>query len=239
MPQKTSLSALCFVLFAALNARAQSANCPPELQWTEATSQQRITPMEGQLAEARVEVFANATVSTLDIGGDKAGVLAMKAGHGFDGINLTFGKDQPKPFDFAEISMAVAPPMVDLSFPSFATPCAVNDIGPLPFSEQDLAPADRRDMPTLKFQGTLQRTGLRIAYSMTLQEGGTAKAGSETSTGTWRYEQTLKNFPLDTDVQGWHVYRGNTFLMTLPAGRPLALSAALKQVGQLPIAAGK
>jgi hypothetical protein len=214
----------------AQSALAQPIACPKELKWTDATYLQGNVRVDAQLVKADIEIFSNVTVVHLDAGGTAAAAILSKKDTYATGINLTFGSGPPKPLDFAEISMIAAPPMSDGKWPRFSKPCQLQDGVIQRFDERDLAPYVRENaQATGRLHGTLQRKGPAVEYVMVAEGSPQSDRGTETWQGAARFDQQLRPFPLTTDVQGWHVFRGNVYLRTLPLGKPVPLSSVLDE----------
>jgi hypothetical protein len=229
MSAEISLPILFVALFAAQSTQAQPVTCPKTLRWIDATHLQRSTRIAGHIGKADTEIFSNATISHLEFDNVSGAVIMMKGKDYPNGINLTFGTGYPKPpkpFDFAEISMAVEPPISEGIWPRISGPCVVDDGVSVHFDETDSSHLFNN---VQKFHGTLKRNGLSINYSLVFEDGSDSDSRVEMQ-GVWKYERELKSFSLETDVQGWHVYRANTYLMTLPIGTQISLATVLKQV---------
>lgn len=230
MRAEISYSIIFVLLFAAQPVQARQVTCPKDLKWGDATYAQRTTRIEGLVSKADIEIFSNATVSHLEFNGIAGALIMLGAKGDPSGINLTFGAGQPKPFEFAEIAMVVEPPMTHGAWPRFSGPCAVKDGVVVNFDETEISPSLHSTAATpQKFHITLKRDGLRILYSMAVENEPGSDRGAETWQGVWQHDRKLKSFSLETDVQGWHVFRANTYLMTLPIGTAIPLGAALKR----------
>jgi hypothetical protein len=48
--------------------------------------------------------------------------------------------------------------------------------------------------------------------------------------GEANYTSELKHFDLHTDVQGWHVFRANSYVETLPAGKPVSMLSVIEKM---------
>jgi hypothetical protein len=201
--------------------------CPQELTWGDATYAERSTvDSKGRLIRASVESFSNAGLIEVDETSFKARLLRMKNAEA--AISLTFGADRPKPIDFAEIAMAVEPPMGDGSWSRMKRPCDIKDGSVIAFSEKDMrGEADANPVNSVRFHGVLRREGLSFSYVITVEAGG-AEPGFSYK-GQLRYGLHDKAFNLATDMRGWHVYRADTFVKTLPMGVRVPLSAVLDE----------
>lgn len=231
MRTRISLSIFFLAVFETQSAQAQPPICSRDLRWGDATYVQRTTRIGGHVTKADVETFSNATVTHVEIDDVPAAVIRLKASDQPDDIYLTFGADRPKPFEFAEIGMVLELPMSDGTWSRFSKPCVIEDGVSVYFDESDIPRSINSDAGKLpKFHGTLKRSGLRIDYSMMVEDDQTSDGGVMTWDGMWKYSRELKVFSVETDVQGWHVYRANAYLLTLPVGAPISLAAALKQV---------
>jgi hypothetical protein len=220
------LATSLFVLSVATNfvhsAFAQT-KCAQELKWIDATYAQRTTTRGSQLVKADVESFANASVIHLDINGVKTAMIDMSIKRGEGSIQLTFGGGQPKPVEFSEISMAVEPPMSSGDWPRMKGPCSIPDGENVNFDESDLPAFVKGHAQSFpKFRGTLMRNGLRIRYSMTVEDG-------ETWQGEANYVSASKDIDVRTDVQGWHIFRANSYVETLPVGQPVSLLSVIQR----------
>lgn len=154
-------------------------------------------------------------------------LLRVKAGN--ETISLTFGNNKPKPIDFAEIAMALEPPMVDGSWLRMKRPCHIKDGSVIAFSEKDLSSKkDANAVNSLRFHGVLKRQALSFSYVMTVEANG-AEPGLSWQ-GNLRYGPRDKVFDLATDIEGWHVYRADTFVGTIPTGVRVPLSAVLDEI---------
>lgn len=186
--------------------------------------------MQGMISNADTQRYSNATVSHLDFDGVAAAMITLGGQGDLQGINLTFGSGQPKPFEFAEIAMVVEPPMADGSWPRLSGPCSLKNEVTVRFDETEIAPLTHSSAATPpKFHGTMKRSGLHINYTMAVDGDQDPERGAETWNGVWMHERNLRRFSLQTDVQGWHVFRVNTYLMTLPTGVPITLATVIEQ----------
>lgn len=209
---------------------AQGLPCPAQLTWREAIHAQRtaVDDRSGRRVHAETEEFSNAWLAVIDEGGDRAALLRMKAGA--HAVALTFGAGRPAPAGFAEMVMAVEAPMGDGSWPRMKRPCDIRDGGVVAFSEKDL-PGDRgpEALGSLRFHGVLTRQGLSFSYRAAFEADGANPR--VTLHGSLRYGHPAKPFDLATDMQGWHVYRDDRFVRTIPAGARTPLSAVLQELG--------
>ena len=103
-------------------------------------------------------------------------------------------------------------------------PCSLSEGVDIDFDEADI-PAFTKEhaQSTPGFNGTLRRSGLRISYSMVVEDG-------ETWHGEANYSHDLKKFDLHTDVQGWHVFRANVYVETLPVGKPVPILSVVEKM---------
>ena len=207
---------------------AQDPLCSPNMTWRDATYAQRTSTMEGQSITAEFENFSNAWLVQFNDGLEKSAVISIKEKFYGEAITFTFGKDRPKPAEFSEIDMAVAPPMVDGDWPRMTRPCDVKDGSVVEFTETDMHPAKREHAQPVKFRGALRRQAMRFTYSIALEADGTDQAMSWQ--GEMSYGPATKIFDMATDVQGWHLYRANTFVKTIPQGKLVSLSTVLNEM---------
>lgn len=206
-----------------LLAHAQ-ATCPKDLKWIDATYAERTITRPSQLESAKIEAFSNASVIYVANGGIRSGMIEILPKHRPDSIQLTFGRDQPTPIEFSEASMLVEPPMTSDAWPRMMGPCAVSDGVGIEFDEKDVPTfieAHSNGIP--KFRGVMKRNGLSVSYSMTVGNG-------EQWQGELNYSRELKSFDLQTDVQGWHVFRANSYVKTLPTGKPVSILSVIEQM---------
>lgn len=199
------------------------ATCPATLKWTDATDVERTTAKKGRVWKAKVENYTNASVAHLDVDGKQAAIITILPSNSSDTIRLTSGPDKPNPAVFSEISMLLAPPMTRGDWPRMKNPCALADGAGIDFDETDipgLEHAKGEDGPTVT--GTIKREGLNITYSMEAD-------GKESWQGRLGYAPAAKEIDPNTDVQGWHVFRGRDYVETLPAGQPVALGTVIKK----------
>jgi hypothetical protein len=203
--------------------------CPEELTWRDATYAERSTvDSNGRSVQASVENFSNAVLALVGEGDVKARLLRIKTGN--VAISLTLGNKPEKPNSFAEISMAVEAPMGDGSWPGMKRPCDIKDGSVIAFSEKDMpAEPGSNSRPPLKFHGVLKREVLSFSYVVTVEAEGAGPSFSYR--GHLRYGPTDKAFDLATNVEGWDVYRADTFVKTIPAGVRVPLSAVLSEIG--------
>jgi hypothetical protein len=214
---------LVLPMFGAPKIYAQ-ATCPSVLKWTDATYAQRTTTKDGHVVQADTEVFRNASIAHLNVDGVESGIIEIFSKNRVNSIQFTLGHDNPNPVEFAEISMVVTPPMANEAWPRMMGPCSVPDDVSTDFDEDEIpAFAKKYAQTTLKFKGTLLRTGLRISYSMFVADG-------ESWQGEASYNRELKDFDMRTDVQGWHVYRANSYVETLPIGKPISVLSVIEKM---------
>jgi hypothetical protein len=158
----------------------------------------------------------------LDLQGAKTGLLTLTRLEDVGRISFLFAPENEKPSHFAEIGMTVDVPFG--TDPNMAGPCALEDqvtvqvrdlVGRLAYkSELEKAAA---------LDGWMRRNGMSVEYSVQ------GPAGVEMQ-GSWLFSRQPPNLPLNSDMQGWRVFRGDTLLMTLPTGKPFLLSAVLEQL---------
>lgn len=209
-------------------ARADEVKCPKTLTWKDATHLQRTSYNGNLAAKAEWKLYSNATYSMLEVDGSTRQLVQLS-----NGLSLTFGQQRPKPQDFAEISSAVATPMWDAGTANllrFPTPCTLKTGDSLPFNERDFIYWKASD-PQAQRQifGSLKRQALVVTYSMEIKRG---KSDEQLDSlyGFWEYQNKLERFPENTEIQGWHVFRGNDFLKTLPTTSKLTLRELLLQL---------
>ncbi len=118
--------------------------------------------------------------------------------------------------------------MADGSWPRFANPCITDDGVTMHFNENDMALKGHAGQ--LRLRGQLRRDGLRIVYSASGEGLEASAVASEAVEGTLRYDGALHPISDAIDLQGWHVYRGNNYVKTLPLGLPIPLATVLKQL---------
>jgi len=221
-----ALSVLFAAILGTVPAHAKDL-CRQEFKWTEATYAKRDTRKAGQVTLAEVEVFANATVTRLNIDGARSGVIDLRRTANATSIQLTYGSSKPAPLEFAEISMIVEPPMARGNWPRLMVPCSIPDGTAVTFDENDVPAAERIGAHPRKFRGALQRDGLRVSYSMTADDG-------EVWQGELAYGVDLPDLDLNTDVSGWNVFRAGSYVETLPANMPAPLRVALERISGRP-----
>lgn len=225
-----NISVLIFLAIAGIckPSIAHGLLCPEEFTWREAIHAERTTvDSNGRLIQAEIETFSNAWLAVSDEGSSKAALLRIKTGE--ETISLTFGTSRPKPIEFAEIAMAVEPPMGDGSWPRMKRPCDIKDGNVIAFSEKDM-PSDMGLNATKlpRFHGVLKRQALSFSYTVTVEADGAEPSFSYR--GNLRYGYPEKTFDLSTDMQGWHVYRADRFVRTIPLGVKVPLSAVLNEL---------
>lgn len=207
---------------------AQESSCPKERTWQEAIYAQRTAKIDGQLFTFEAEDFSNASTAVIDGGGDRSGVIWIPMKTGNDTIALTFGKNRPAPAEFGEIGMAVAGPMGVFNWRRMKRPCDMKDGSVFEFSEKDLEIDTHENASDLStYHGVMKRKGLDFSYSVKFEASGTEPDFS--GEGKLRYG-VPKPFDFVTDVQGWNLYRANTFVRTIPVGKPVPLSAVLDEI---------
>ena len=202
--------------------------CPEELTWREATYAERSTiDSNGRLIQVSVENFSNALLAVVDQADYKARLLRMKTGEA--AISLTLGDNRPKPIEFSELAMAVEPPMGDGSWPRMKRPCDIEDGSVIAFSEKDMrVESNAKAMTSPKFHGVLKRQALSFSYVITFETDGAEPSFSYQ--GHLIYSPPDKAFDLATDMEGWHVYRADIFVRTIPKGVQVPLSAVLNEL---------
>lgn len=217
-----SLLFLVLAIFGVPETYAQTG-CPKELKWTDATYAQRITTKNGRAVKADAEAFVNASIVHLSLDGVQSGMIEVFSKTRANSIQLTFGHNRPNPVEFSEISMVVEPPMANGTWPRMMGPCSVSDGVSTDFDERDIPKFTKEHAQAIpKFKGTLRRTGLRISYSMVVEDG-------ETWQGEASYDRALRDFDVHTDVQGWHVFRANSYVETLPVGSPVSVLSVIEK----------
>lgn len=219
---------ICLCLFlTSFLVQADESKCPRTLAWKDATYLKRTFYNGNLAARAEWKLYSDATYSMLEVDG-KTIQLVMLA----NGLNLTYGKQRPNPSEFVNIASAVAGPMWDDSranLPRFPKPCDLKNGESYPFNERDFiywksndAQMDRRIF------GSLKRQGFVVSYAMEIKRG---KSDEQLDSlyGTWEFQNKLDKFPEATEVQGWHLFRGNEFLKTLPTTSKFTLRELLLQ----------
>lgn len=218
-----SLLVLVLAMFKTPETYAQ-AGCPKELKWTDATYAQRTTTKNGQVVKADAEAFVNAFIAHLSVDGARSGMIDVFIKNRTRSVQLTFGDSKPNPVEFSEISMVVEPPMANGAWPRMMSPCSLPDGVNIDFDENDIPPFTKEHAQAIPgFKGTLRRSGLSISYSMVVE-------GGETWQGEANYGRELKNFDVHTDVQGWHVFRSNSYVETLPVGKPVSILSVIEKL---------
>jgi hypothetical protein len=202
--------------------------CPKELTWRDATYAERSTvDSDGRLIRVSVENFQNALLAVVDQADYKAKLLSMKTGA--TPISLTLGNNRPEPTKFSEIAMAVEPPMGDGNWPRMKRPCDIEDGSVIAFSEKDIrVEPDANTMASPRFHGVLQRQALSFNYVITVEADGAEPSFSYQ--GSLRYGPPDRAFDLATDMEGWHVYRANSFVRTIPTEGRMPLSAVVNEL---------
>lgn len=216
------------LLLSAATLHAEEVKCPKTLAWKDATHLQRTSYNGNLAAKAEWRMYSDASYSMLEVDGNINQLLQLS-----HGLNLTSGKQRPNPKDFAEISNAVAAPMWDAGNANllrFPTPCVLKAGESLPFNERDFIYWKASD-PQAQRQifGSLKRQGLVVTYAMEIKRG---KSDEQLDSlyGTWEYQTKLEKFPENTEIQGWHVFRGNEYLKTVTTASRLTLREFLLQL---------
>jgi hypothetical protein len=143
-------------------------------------------------------------------------------------ISLTLGDKPEKPSNFAEMSMAVEAPMGDGSWPRMKRPCDIKDGSVIAFSENDTRAQPDANSSPRKFHGVLKRDALSFSYVVTVEAEGADPGFSYQ--GHLRYGPTDKAFDLATNMEGWDIYRADTFVKAVPTGVRVPLSAVLSEI---------
>jgi len=229
---RPSISSIIFIVAVAWSGStvAQGLSCPQNLTWRDATYAQRTADLDGRVVKAVVESFSNIWMAQVDEGPDRYAIISVRGKARDSKIALTFGKDRPKPADFSEIGMAVESPMGDGNWSRMKRPCDIKDGSSMKFNERDMV-ADTVES-TVKppvFHGVLHRKGLGFRYSIAFAAYGTEPAFS--LEGELKYGPSTKIFDMATDVQGWNLYRANTFVRAIPLGESVRLSTVLSEMG--------
>lgn len=219
----------CLCLFSSpIILHAEEVKCPKTLAWKDATHLQRTSYNGNLAAKAEWKLYSNATYSMLEVDGSMSQLLQLS-----NGLNLTFGKQRPSPVDFASIANAVATPMWDagvINFLHFPTPCALKSGESQPFNERDFIYWKAGDTRAQgQIFGSVKRQGLIVTYAMEVKRG---KSDDQLDSlfGTWEFQAKLEVFPENADVQGWHVFRGNDYLKTVPTTNRITLRELLLQM---------
>lgn len=207
---------------------AQDSSCPQNLSWRDASFAQRLTNEEGQTLKATIEGFSNLSIAQIDAGAYRGKVMSLRGRPGDDAIAFTFGEARLAPQEFAEISIAVEPPMVNGTWPRMRKPCDIKDGSVIEFDENDMADnAGEKTANQAKLRGVIRRQGLRFTYTVTIDAtGGQTPAVWQ---GELNYEPP-QPFDMTTDVQGWHVFRGGRFVRAIPLGKPVQVATVLNEM---------
>ncbi|MFL6660338.1 MAG: hypothetical protein ACJ8GW_19785 [Massilia sp.] len=200
------------------------AGCRQALKWTDSTYAQRTTTKNGQVVKADVQAFVNASTAHLSVDGARSGLIEVFSKDRTRSVQFTFGDNKPNPLEFAEISMIVEPPMANGAWPRMMGPCSLPDGVTMRFDEADIPASVKGNAePIPGFKGTLRRKGLRVSYSMLVEDG-------ETWQGESNYSHKLPILDMHTDMQGWHVFRTNAYVETLPTGKPVPLRSVIEKM---------
>ncbi|MEW6024321.1 MAG: hypothetical protein AB1807_19535 [Pseudomonadota bacterium] len=150
---------------------------------------------------------------------------------GGDTIEFTSGKNFPKPVQFLHAGVRSAPMMGDGSWPMLARPADVEDGDTVEFDEKNVR-ADLRARMAKRalFRGVMQRQGGHFHYVVTFEAHGADPAFS--MEGELIFGEANKAFDLATDMQGWHIFRDDVLIKTIPLGQPVPLSAVLSEIGR-------
>ncbi|MFL6658834.1 MAG: hypothetical protein ACJ8GW_12230 [Massilia sp.] len=181
--------------------------------------------------EGKLQTFANGLVGRWSFAGDPTGVIYLRRAEGEEEVTLTYGARRAPPDGFVGMTVAAEPPMAHGTWPRFASPCALANGVDIAFDQSDLTNRDGTDdTERAKFKGTIRRDGMRIKYSMLVLDDAASKTIGSSVQGSLEYRPPAGSGELlKTDVQGWHVYRGQKYLKSLPSGRAIALADVLKQ----------
>ncbi len=229
MTFKMTLPLLMAALAGVYAAPAQSAECRQELKWSDATYAKRTTVLPSDTLTAEITGYSNGMHASMTVNGATSAVLRIDSKGGSESIYFTYGDGKPKPSEFGEVSMLVEPPMSQ-DWKRFGRPCSMEDKVAIKFDERDL-PAGTRD---IKLVGTIERDGAQLSYSMDSEAPPPNGRGKEKWEGVLNYSRQTKLVPMDKDMQGWHVWRGGTFVRTLPAGKPITIGSVLGQLNKSP-----
>lgn len=224
MNVKTTVPFLWIALASAVATPVLAAECQQNLKWTDATFAQRDTVLTDISSSAEIRSYSNGMVASMTIKGATARMLRMNAKGDQESIYFTEGPGKPKPSDFSEISMLVEPPMTH-GWPRFAKPCALPDKVAVPFDERDLPVLGQG--PKGKMSGTIERDGAQLKYSLEADSPPPQGRGMEKWQGVVDYSRQLTLVPMQMDIQGWHMWRGNTFVRTLAKGKPVTVASVL------------
>lgn len=213
---------ICTLMLLAVLPATRASDCPANLRWQDGTYAERTTIRQGVQVRAAVKQFVEGPTVVFDMMGEKAGMLTLAWGGDDDKISFLKAPENFRPSQFAEVGMAVDVPFG--TDPNFAGPCALEDKVTVQVSDVVGRLANKSNLEKSgRLKGWMRRNGLSVEYS--LQESPDVEMH-----GSWQYDRQPPNFPFNTDVQGWRVFRRDTLLMALPVGKPLHLSAALEQL---------
>ncbi|MBR7744994.1 hypothetical protein [Undibacterium baiyunense] len=207
--------------------QAYESKCTRTMAWKEATHLKRTSYNGNLAAKAEWKLYSDATYSMLEVDGKTIQLIQLE-----NGLSLTYGKQQPNPSEFINIASAVAGPMWDdgrANLPRFPKPCDLKDGESYPFNERDFIYWKSNDAQLeRRIYGSLKRQGFVVSYAMEIKRG---KSDEQLDSlyGTWEYQSKLEKFPETTEVQGWHLFRGNVFLQTLPTTSKFTLRELLLQ----------
>lgn len=202
-----------------------------EVGWQDAIYAQRSAGGDGRLARIRFENFSNAWTGDVEQDGERYRLVSMHTRAGGDTIEFTSGKNFPKPVQFLHAGVRSEPMMGDGSWPMLARPADIEDGGMVEFDEKNVrADLRARMAERAPFRGVMQRQGGHFHYIVAFEAHGADPAFS--MEGELIFGEAKKAFDLATDMQGWHVYRDNTLIKTIPLGQPAPLSAVLSEIGR-------
>ncbi len=215
-------------------ALAQDLSCPAALTWRDATYARRIidTGIDGRTITVELEGSPTLWRAQFDAGEGRVAIISMENKTADGTIALTFGKNRPRPSDFADIAKAVEPPMVAGNWRGMERPCAVKNGSAIAFDEKNVPNTKALAAKPVAVRGVLRRDGLRFTYSATLSDKATSPGLSWQ--GELIFSASARLAQQTGDVQGWHVYRADTFVRTIPLGKPVALATVLAELDAAP-----
>lgn len=202
--------------------------CKPGLSWKDATHLQKTTYQGSVVGKAEWKKFSNLTWMLLETDGRTEYAIQLA-----DKYYLTYGQRRPKPSDFAAIATVVESPMWEsnaATMKRFPHPCALKNGENIPFNEADFVFWSNADSQRkIQIFGSLKRQAYRVHYSMEMTRG---KSDQELDKlfGVWEFQPQLETFSVDFDVQGWHVFRGDVLVRSLPVGQVMSLGKLLGEL---------